>query len=185
MSYEFEEAASRGDLEEVKKIYEEGREIDGAMAMAAQDGHLEVLKFLVSKGKDTDGYGIGIGKSLFYASQNGFEETVDYLISLGAQKEKGDSNRTPMHAAATKGHNNILLKLMDAGFDVDVSDSDGCSPLMEAVGSKRFETVKLLLEKGANPLKYDNHDYSPWDLVCDIKDEKIKGLLKEALEKRS
>lgn len=191
MSSELSTAASEGDLEKVKKLYKKEDEIFSAMSMAAFKGHLEVLKYLVYQGEESTlevkykgrsvlDYKRGLGQSLFYASQENHMDLVDFLISKDAHKEDPFNTRTAMHAAATNGNNEIIVKLLDAGMDVDIPDEDGCTPLSEAVGSKQVETVKLLISKAADPFKDDDHGESSWDMAVDGGNTEIKKIINDS-----
>jgi len=57
-----------------------------------------------------------------------------------------------MHVAAAYGSNEIInFLLKDEKAELDLPAGHGKTPLFEAVVNDRYETVKLLLDKGANP----------------------------------
>ena len=60
-----------------------------------------------------------------------------------------DSADTPLPYMARFGSVDDVRRLLDAGADVDVRDSDGDTPLHGAAILSRFEVVALLLEAGA------------------------------------
>jgi ankyrin repeat protein len=75
-------------------------------------------------------------------------------------KIRTPANRTALHAAASRGWNRIVQRLVDDGAELDVLDSNGLSPIDYAMGRfpKEFnalipvphlETVKLLRSLGA------------------------------------
>ena len=55
--------------------------------------------------------------------------------------------------AAKKGNNKILKKLIDTGriTEVDIKNGQGQTPLFFACFEGQEETVRFLLDKGANP----------------------------------
>ncbi len=53
--------------------------------------------------------------------------------------------------AAGKGDNAKVAELLAGGANVNAQNDAGGTPLMEAVYNNHTETVKLLLDKGANP----------------------------------
>lgn len=57
-----------------------------------------------------------------------------------------------LHAAASKGFDDIGRLLLEAGANVDARDTDGWTPLLLAASQERYEaTVALLLDFGADP----------------------------------
>lgn len=58
--------------------------------------------------------------------------------------------RTPMHYAAGNGHTKVVEALLAAGADVNVLTLGEETPLMKAVFFMKNETVRCLLESGAN-----------------------------------
>lgn len=157
-------ACDEGDLEKAKSLYVPGDEIYIAMAMAAQKGHLEVLKFILECETDPKDREKGLCQALFIASQNGHLETVAHLLQLGKPIVK-KKERSALHAAASMGHVDITQMLLDAGIAVDFLDEDGCTPLWEAVTNSRIGTIRLLLERGANPRLEDDFGNSPYSLA--------------------
>ena len=78
-------------------------------------------------------------------------EIANVLIKAGAKVNARNNNGlTPLHHAvhASSGVVKVLLR---AGADVNARDSDGYSPLMYAVTESDIETVRALLDAGANP----------------------------------
>jgi hypothetical protein len=61
---------------------------------------------------------------------------------------------TPMHAAASYGHLDILTYLISKGGNVNVSDEDGDTPLYTV---EDIETARLLVDNGADPM-WQNHE---------------------------
>jgi len=58
---------------------------------------------------------------------------------------------TPLHKAATgKNNEEIILRLLKEGADINARDHSGDTPLVYALRNQRFEIAKLLLEKGAD-----------------------------------
>ncbi|MCL7044344.1 hypothetical protein MKW94_014776, partial [Papaver nudicaule] len=69
---------------------------------------------------------------------------------MGANPEiPNDSNTSPLHHAAMKGHKDVIPLLLSKGINVDVTDDFG-SPLLHAATAGEHDTVKVLLDHGAN-----------------------------------
>ena len=88
--------------------------------------------------------------ALHHASANGHLETVEMLLSKGADPNlQGKGGSTPLTAAASDGHVDIIHALIAGGAGPNVFTSN--SPLMFAVSQGHVDAVKTLLESGANP----------------------------------
>ncbi|KAI0303816.1 ankyrin repeat-containing domain protein [Multifurca ochricompacta] len=71
---------------------------------------------------------------------------------------------TPMHAAASYGHLNILEYLISRGGNVNVVDEDGETPLYTV---ENVETAQFLLNHGADPTWRNHQGLMPADLLQD------------------
>ncbi|MCH7798899.1 MAG: ankyrin repeat domain-containing protein [Planctomycetes bacterium] len=61
------------------------------------------------------------------------------------------SRRTPLHAAAHRGHRKMAIFLCDENADPDVQDLDGNTPLHLAARRGHTRTLYILLSAGADP----------------------------------
>jgi ankyrin repeat protein/peroxiredoxin len=93
---------------------------------AAAIGNLKILKLLKEKGAD-------------FNKLIGTPDTCQSSAAL-------------LHIAAGYGSNDIINYLIqDEKMPIDIQAADGRTPLFDAVVNGKFETVKFLLDKGANP----------------------------------
>uniref|UniRef100_A0A8C4ZWQ7 Euchromatic histone-lysine N-methyltransferase 1b n=1 Tax=Gadus morhua TaxID=8049 RepID=A0A8C4ZWQ7_GADMO len=65
-------------------------------------------------------------------------------------KMEAQNKRTPLHAAAETGHEEICHMLVQAGANLDMCDEDQRTPLMEACEGNHMETARYLLRAGAS-----------------------------------
>lgn len=72
------------------------------------------------------------------------------LIRAGADPNKKDyDGRSPLHLAASRGYEDIILFLIQEGVDINISDNFGNTPLFEAIKSGHDRVASLLIKEGA------------------------------------
>src|SRR6202008_403948 len=89
---------------------------------------------------------------LYYAAKFGFRSLAEHLIAKHPEHVNATGGRevTPIHAAATGGHADILLLLIDHGADLEARNLIGDTALHIASRSARLEAGKCLLNRGAD-----------------------------------
>ncbi|WJX58916.1 hypothetical protein P8452_44321 [Trifolium repens] len=91
------------------------------------------------------------GELVLEASRQGNVRELESLLRRGVNFNYRDNyGLTPLHAAAFKGHKDVVLMLCKAGLDLECEDNEGHVPLHMAVESGDIETVKIFVEKGVN-----------------------------------
>ncbi|KAL7730012.1 hypothetical protein ACLKA6_009306 [Drosophila palustris] len=135
-----------------------------ALNIAARNGHLDVVKLLLSFSQPcNDGTGrmkrVDVNHAdrdgwtpLRSASWGGHSEVVRLLIAQPACKiDLADKEgRTALRAAAWSGHEDILKLLIESGADVNSVDRQGRTSLIAASYMGHYDIVEILLENGAN-----------------------------------
>jgi ankyrin repeat protein len=130
--------------------------------IAAQEGHLDILKLLISKGADVNAYHhLGQCTALGFAAEEFRPEVVSVLLKAGAKlllSEKITKNpmvkavsRLPKDAVERERQLQVLQMLLDAGGDVNSVDHKGRTPLVMAAGANNAEIVELLLKNKSDP----------------------------------
>lgn len=97
--------------------------------------------------------------ALVHACWTGNRDEVEDLLESGADPnglKDFNLNVTmeftyPIDGAAWNNHPDIINLLVQAGGDVNVSDSEGGSPLCTAARQGSLEAVQVLLSHGASP----------------------------------
>ena len=91
---------------------------------AADEGHLEIVKLLISQGADIDAKG---AFHLYYSPMH---------LILGC---------TPLHLAANKGHLEIVKFLISHGAKYNAKNNEGDTPLTVAKTGRHNEVVTFLV----------------------------------------
>ena len=140
---------------------------------ASYNGHFETVKLLIKKGADPNFENKGemtpLQLALYYESHESTKveycEIAKFLIENGAEINHRDQfNRTALQLATESKLDNdndivdIVRYLIEKGSDIDSYDARGKTPLHYASINGHFETVKFLINKGADPNYFDYED---------------------------
>jgi ankyrin repeat protein len=116
---------------------------------AADMGYNAVVIDGVRRGMDPDSCDEEGLSLLMRAAREGNLELVDFLVrsraNVRARTSWGDS---AMSLAGQKGHTAVIRRLIEGGGEVN---QPGWSAILYAAMEGHVDTVKLLLDKGANP----------------------------------
>ncbi|XP_009584250.1 PREDICTED: LOW QUALITY PROTEIN: ankyrin repeat and SOCS box protein 3-like [Fulmarus glacialis] len=181
-------SARHGSLESVRVLLEAGAdpnevttEATTALFLAVENGHADIIKFLLQHGANVKGPHSWSGwNSLHQASFQGCTEIMKILLEKGASKEcKDDFGITPLFVAAQYGKLESLRLLVSHGADINCQAKDRATPLLIAAQEGHAECVELLLSRGADPNLYCNEDnwQLPIHAAAEMGHKKILELL--------
>ena len=160
-----------------------------ALMLAARGGALDVAELLIRHGADVNTRETWRGQTaLMWAADGDFPEVAALLIDNGADvKTRAMANDWPAQItsepraqyrptggltallyAARSGCTRCVPPMLAAGADIDQPNPDGVTPLMVAIDNFRFDTAKLLLERGANPHTWDWWGRTPLYVAVDM-----------------
>jgi ankyrin repeat protein len=171
-------AAEWGHEEVVKFLLGQGAQASSSdvegiapLMLACKGGHMGIVRLLVQHmgGQGLDSASKEGWTSLCYAAYAGHEEVVKFLLSNGAQALRADNHdRTPFMLACEGGHLGIVRLLVQhmGGQGLDSASKNGWTSLCYAAYAGHEEVVKFLLSNGAQALRADNHDRTPFMLAC-------------------
>ncbi|MBM7048006.1 MULTISPECIES: ankyrin repeat domain-containing protein [Rhizobium] len=184
------EAAGENALVPVRRMLALGLDVNAMTSRtplheAALHGHIDMAKLLIEHGSDTtirDPY--FYSSAIGWAEYNGKPEMVEFLKAYPLD----------VFAAAAFGQNEQLANLLDRHPEQanirfgdfrprggPGSDHDWMTPLGFAIGNQRAETVRLLLERGADRSVRDASGRSYRDIAQEAGDEIIIALLRQPI----
>ncbi|KAL8993464.1 MAG: hypothetical protein Q9169_006320 [Polycauliona sp. 2 TL-2023] len=127
-----------------------------ALHLAISGGSMEILTALLDRGINPgseDNFGT---TPLHLACEQGLEFQVEEILkaehpSTASLNLESPSLGTPLYIVTEKGHTNIIVKLLDAGANIDQTGPGNLlgSALMEASANDNVELVKIFLARGA------------------------------------
>ncbi|HON10737.1 MAG TPA: ankyrin repeat domain-containing protein [Chitinispirillaceae bacterium] len=150
-------SSAKGDLASVKKLVNEGADINAADANgrtalieAAWGGHNELVKFLIEKKADVNAADNSGYTALMRAAEEGHNTVVANLIKAGANVNcKGKvRGATPLMLAAERGHVKILEVLIANGANVNEIDLYEETALTKAYNADQTKAAQFLESKG-------------------------------------
>ncbi|KAH7094921.1 ankyrin repeat-containing domain protein [Paraphoma chrysanthemicola] len=150
----------------------------GVLYNAAQWGNTKIIEHLLAAGADVNSTLEDGGTALFAAVENKHFDTTKFLLQRGAKPSTGKDPllaasgpcahpgimllllqakadaKTPwvLHNAALWGNTKIVEDLLAFGADVNWTSEDGDTAIFAATTYGQVDTVKFLMQRGANPL---------------------------------
>ncbi|XP_054773946.2 ankyrin repeat domain-containing protein 17-like isoform X1 [Lytechinus pictus] len=158
-------ACCGGFLEVAKFLIEVGADIElgcsTPLMEAAQEGHVDLVKFLLSKGAIVHAQTATGDTALTYACENGHTDVADVLLAHGAnlehqtlalQEHESEGGRTPLMKAARAGHLCTVQYLISKGADVNRATTNNDHTVLSlACAGGHLKVVELLLAHNADP----------------------------------
>ncbi|MDT8399023.1 MAG: ankyrin repeat domain-containing protein [Pseudomonadales bacterium] len=177
------EAAFYGDIDMVGTLLEAGADADSANAygqtalmVVARTDKVDLARLLLDHGADVNARESRGGQSaLMWAAAKGRPAMLALLIERGAEldaqstshdrdrrvtseprvKYQASGGLTALMFAAREGCFDCIVKLTEAGADLDISDPDGGTALNLAIQNGRFDIARYLIEQGADVNLWD------------------------------
>ncbi|MBA0766395.1 hypothetical protein Gotri_015443 [Gossypium trilobum] len=133
---------------------------------------------LAEEGGEEDDEPKNITINLLNAADIGNAAFLDELLKARLDPDIGDSKgRTPLHIAATKGHEDCVLVLLKHACNVHLQDMNGNTALWNAISSKHHSIFRVLYNCAAvsNP-------FTAGDLLCLAAQRNDQTVMKELLK---
>ena len=150
--------------------------------IAAREGQTEIVQALIDAGAEIDAERVQGMTALRYAAEHGHVATAAVLLEAGASRFIRDYYRiTPLMAAARKGRSQVLKLFLSKGSqDLELTNGQGKSALIMAVGSDDEESVRVLLDAGADVLKPLRSGHDPLSMAVESGSVPITKMLVDA-----
>lgn len=154
---DFFKAIKRDDAKEINDLLRRGFDpntVDPSgrpgLFIALQEGSLQAADALIAWPKTNVEWRSPKDESpLMMAAFKGYKDIVRKLIARDADVNK--PGWTPLHYAATGGHVEIILMLLDENAYIDAESPNKSTPLMMAAMYGSTAAVRTLLDAGADP----------------------------------
>ena len=151
----FVKAAESGDLEQVKVLISDTKNINRALHYAAEKGHLDIVKYLISNGA---GVSSNNNCAVRWASFFGHLDIIKYLVLEGADI-LADDNRA-IRWSANRGYLDVTKYLALEGADIRSALIDGGVSEKSIID---FLLSRLVLEECDYSIKSDLYKILPDD----------------------
>jgi len=147
-----------------------GKENNTPLMEAAYAGNVEMVKFLLSRGADV--------------SAKKHDGATPVTLSSNQEISNLFKNVTDLVATASRGDNKTLQQLIERGIPLNAVDQNGQTALSESCWNGHINTVRLLLENGADPSIKKPDGETPLTLAVARKHPDIVALLNGTTSKQ-
>ena len=155
-------AANYGRLKCVSTLLRPGADVNArdthgytALMTAAGRDHFDCIKILIGAGADVNIRCQSQRKTIMKATHKKdkykyVEEFIRTEANVNARSNRSNQGNTALYVAASKGHYQCMMSLIQAGADVNVSHAGGVTPLMRVALKGHDKNVEELIKMGAN-----------------------------------
>ena len=156
-------AATNGHLDVVKELLAAGADATRCndLMRRAADIDIAIIKELVAAGVNIEAKDNSGDTALRHAAVWGYMETVEALLTVGADinalSKNGSTALMDLSQYDNAGHTEKAIRLVALGADINIQDNKGMTALMYATFRKP-ELVKAMLATGTANLEIKDHE---------------------------
>jgi uncharacterized protein len=164
-------ASERGKIEAVRFLVSSaGADVNGRVAEhrttplseAVQNGHDDVVQFLVQKGARIEGRTRAANPLLIYAIKHGRNDWVQLFLGNNPAMDAMDlDGKTALMVAAEAGNEQLTRQLLEHGATPGKQNSVGTNALHYAAFMGHTSVVAVLLAAGVSPLTQSKDGTTP------------------------
>ena len=152
---------------------------EAVLSIASAKGYLSIVKLLVNHGCNIFHKGVGGLTALDWALLNNHTKVAEILVKNGAISVSSNMAKVPLAIALER--NNLKFAELLIKHGSDVNGSFGKMPLIVwCAKGKKNDSVKFLVEHGANLFAADNNGSTALDYALQNKDSDLIKYLKAA-----
>jgi len=134
------------------------------LTIAMQEHALKAARALLARPEvDVNALNQAGESALMMAALKGDLAGVQLLLERGAKVDQ--TGWSPLHYAATGPEPKVVQLLLDCGADIDAASPNGSTPLMMAAQYGSEDSVRLLLDRGADPRRRNQLDLGAIDFA--------------------
>ncbi|KAH6653770.1 ankyrin repeat-containing domain protein [Truncatella angustata] len=137
-----------------KSLVEAGANVKGAegplaLEQAVDQGHLDVVDFLLKQEVDVNVVSSDKSSPLHRSIRRGYSHISDRLLEVGGIRDLADADGiTALHLAARSGDVTLVKKIINLPRQIPEYSKTVSSPLHEAATGGHLEVIRILLDKG-------------------------------------